>query len=288
MYLYFIYFSIKLIYQTDIQAGEIHMFLAKFRPNLNILKISIIIIFSFLFCSLSSFSQSIPTLNAVFIPLPSGITSTTPNSIVSGIKTAFSVSTNELPVSSRNFDDSITITDSQGMTFTIDTEVVSTEINFPSNPSVNFIFNTEVVPSSVATGSAVISLKSAGITVANVTTNVIQSDILNPDSANSPSLQRFKLRRHGRDLKLIIKGKNLSNKKNSSFSTIPASKIKRVKIRTNKKGNSRMIAKFSIPSKNLSRVIFTISTPSGQVSEKINLADPAFRKEKDSNNKQKS
>jgi len=174
------------------------------------------------------------------------------------------------------------------MIFNIDSEVVSTEINFPSNPSVNFLFNTEIIPAEVAEGSGIITLKKNGATVANINVNVIQSDILNPDSANSPSLKHFKLRRHGRDIKLIIKGKNLSNKKKSSFSTIPASSIKRIKIRTNKKGNSRMIAKFSIPDKDLSRVIFTISTPFGQVTEKIRLADPGFRKENDNNSKQKS
>ncbi len=233
------------------------------------------------FCfTITANAQTIPTLSATFTPLPIGVTSNNPQTIVAGTKTAFIISASTIPSSSRNFDDSILLTDSTGQTFTIPTEIASTEIDFPFNPAINFIFDTETIPLNIANGNGSISLKSKGIIIAKINVNITHSDILNTDSEKNPALNRFKLRRNKARLTLFIRGRNLENKEVTSFSTIPASSLKQVKIRTNKKGFSRMVARFTIPDKNLSRVIFTISTPTGQVIRKIKLREPAFRKEK--------
>lgn len=229
-----------------------------------------------------SIPSNITVLNATFIKLPDNVMATNPNSILSGSKAAFSISAENIPQTSRVFDNSITLTDSLGMSFTINTEVSNSLIDFPNQPNTNFLFNTDIIPAQASEGSGTIILKSNGISVGAVNVFILKSDVLGTDSNDprNPKLKFFKVRRHGNRLRLIIRGRNFHNIDETTFTTIPTTDIKKLSIKSNKKGRSKIIVSLDLADKNQSRLLFSINTPFGQLLEKIKLSDPAFRKKK--------
>lgn len=226
--------------------------------------------------------SNIPTVNATFIKLPDSIMATNPNSILSGLKSAFSISAENIPQSSRLFDNSITLIDSLGESFTINTDISNSLIDFPDEPNINYLFNTDTIPAQVSEGNGKIILNSNGTPVGIVNVFILKSDVLGTDSNDprNPKLKFFKVRKHGNKVRLIIRGRNFQTIDETTFTTIPSSNIEKLSIKSNKTGRSKIIVTLNLNDPNQSRLLFSINTPFGQLLEKVKLRDPAFRKKK--------
>lgn len=229
-----------------------------------------------------SIPSNLPVLSATFIELPSSVMATNSNSILSGSKAAFSVSAENILEPSRLFDNSITLIDSLGTSFTISTDISDSLINFPNEPNTNFLFNTDIIPAQASEGNGTIVLKSNGASVGTVNVFILKSDVLGTDSNDprTPKLKYFKIRKHGDRVRLIIRGKNFRNINETTFTTIPTTNIRKLSIKSNRKGKSRIIVTFDLNNREQSKLLFSINTPFGQLLEKVKLRDPAFRKKK--------